>query len=279
MNAKTIVVFPVSLLVGFILGSIPWLNEHLHWNLWFVIPVSGLLFGMLVGWLGFELCYLLHAKVAAAGIALLAVSAVLGYIAVDVGIYFQQSVAVEGIEGIPDGEYTFSELMSLGQYFQMRLGSSEITTRGGFNVVEFGATGTIVSFVVDMLGAMAGAAGVAFGLAELRPYCNRCGRFKRRTRKLRLMLQNNVQASEVQTNLKQFVRANDYPGMVAYIRQISPQFGGSNGKFRIDIDQRHCPACREATLIGRVYRLDKGSWSEIESQRFNLSSGPRNELA
>lgn len=272
MNPLVLVALPISLVLGFVLGSIPGLNDYLHWNLWYVIPVSGLLFGLAAGWLLFELCFLLHAKVNGAAIAVIGLSVVLGYIAVDVGIYYQKSIDVTGIEGLSDGKYKLSELMTLGQFFQMQLGSSTIESRHGNQVLEMGATGSTLSYLADLVGALLGAAGLAFGMADLRPYCNRCRRYKRRTEKLSLMLQNNVQASEVQTNIKGFVRSNDFAGLSAYVEQVAPQLAGSTGKFKIDMDWRHCPRCRQTTVIGRVYRQDRKGWSEMDNQRFSLSS-------
>ena len=56
MSAKILPVALLTIALGFVLGYIPGLNEHLHWNLWYVVPVSGLLFGCAVGGLQFFYC-------------------------------------------------------------------------------------------------------------------------------------------------------------------------------------------------------------------------------
>ena len=40
---------------GIGIGATPFVNEYLHWNLWFVIPVSGLLLGAGFGWVQFQI--------------------------------------------------------------------------------------------------------------------------------------------------------------------------------------------------------------------------------
>ena len=47
LNALIAVV--LGTFIGLVFGSIPGLNENLHLNLWFVIPVSGVLVGGLLG--------------------------------------------------------------------------------------------------------------------------------------------------------------------------------------------------------------------------------------
>ncbi len=57
-----------AVLIGLGLGAIPTLNEYLHWNIWFIVPVSGLIFGGAVGWLQFRGAYLAGAPVGLLGI-------------------------------------------------------------------------------------------------------------------------------------------------------------------------------------------------------------------
>ena len=84
---KLIVLFPIvaGLLAGFGLGSIPGLNQYLHWNVWFIIPISGLALGMALGWGQFHICYLLHQFADGWRIIVLALAASAAYVAVDFG--------------------------------------------------------------------------------------------------------------------------------------------------------------------------------------------------
>ena len=129
MSIKLIPAILVSFVLGFGLGSIPGLNEHLHWNLWFVIPISGLLFGMLTGWLQFGTCYLLEHRVGGSTLLILPVAAAIGYVFVDYGIYFSTSIHLKDVKGVPEGDYKLSDLMSFWDYMSWRLGSSTVATR------------------------------------------------------------------------------------------------------------------------------------------------------
>ena len=45
---KALLLIAVSLATGYGLGATPVINEYLHWNLWFIVPVSGLILGLLL---------------------------------------------------------------------------------------------------------------------------------------------------------------------------------------------------------------------------------------
>ncbi len=49
MIFKLIPTIIITLFLGVGLGYIPVINQHLHWNFWFIIPVSGLIFGLVIG--------------------------------------------------------------------------------------------------------------------------------------------------------------------------------------------------------------------------------------
>src|SRR5262245_48810389 len=128
---KLIVPVLISLIIGFGLGSVPGLNEHLHWNLWFIIPISGLMLGMGLGWTQFFICFVLNQVVSGWRIALMALAASASFVAIDFGIYRSTSIPVKGVAGMPDGQYRIADLVSFPQYMQWRLGSSSVKTRHG----------------------------------------------------------------------------------------------------------------------------------------------------
>jgi hypothetical protein len=88
MSVKLIPCIVASLLIGFVLGCIPVVNEHLHWNLWYIVPISGLALGALIGRIQFGICYRVNQKVAGVVIVVLAAAAMVGYATVDYGTYF-----------------------------------------------------------------------------------------------------------------------------------------------------------------------------------------------
>ena len=121
---KLIPAILISLAVGFGLGSIPVVNQHLHWNLWFIIPASGLLFGMGVGFLQFWSCYALNQKVSGLRFIVLALAGLVGYFLVDYGIFLSTTIHLKDVKGLPEGDYKLSDLMSFANYMAWRLGSS-----------------------------------------------------------------------------------------------------------------------------------------------------------
>ncbi len=169
---KLIAPIVMSLFIGFGLGSIPVINQYLHWNIWIIVPVSGLGLGAGLAWIQFFACYLLNQRADSWRIIVLALAASTSYLAIDFGIYHATSIPVQGVEGVPDGNYRLAELISFPRYMQGRLGSSSLTMpKHEDKSIEIGATGTTVSFLVDLAGAFVAAAGTLLFASSMYPYC------------------------------------------------------------------------------------------------------------
>jgi hypothetical protein len=124
---KIIPAIRISLAFGFVLGSIPVVNEHLHWNLWFIIPVSGMLFGMATGFLQFWSCYALNQQITRAHLlGILPLAGLLGYALVDYGTFLTTTVHLKDVQNLPEGDYKLSDLITFAGYMAWRLGSSTI---------------------------------------------------------------------------------------------------------------------------------------------------------
>ena len=122
-------VLPMSLLVvvfGVMLGCIPGLNQYLHWNLWYIVPISGLLFGCAAAGLQFGYAFKVNQPMSKVAMAVLVVTAVIGYIGVEYGIYRSISITVTEHESIPDGEYKLSQLIEFPQYMKINLGMKAV---------------------------------------------------------------------------------------------------------------------------------------------------------
>src|SRR4051812_32183486 len=92
----------VSVLVGLGIGAIPFVNEHLHWNFWVVIPLSGLVLGIGFGALQFLIARVLQARITVAAGSVLALVGALAYAATDAGIWLTTSVdAPGGVATVP----------------------------------------------------------------------------------------------------------------------------------------------------------------------------------
>ena len=142
----SIAILPAAVLTlafGFILGYIPGLNEHLHWNLWYVVPISGLAFGCAAGGMQFLYCFKSNQKLDKYLIFYLCVMALVGFAAVDYGIYKSIVVPVQDVEGIEDGEYKLSEFVSFWEFTKMNLGGSTIQKDYG-GTIEMGSVTTTI---------------------------------------------------------------------------------------------------------------------------------------
>lgn len=103
----------LALAFGVGVGSVPGLNENLHINLWFVVPISGLIAGMLLGLLQFGAMRALGRPVRGVAVALLALGCAAGYAATEYGVYRSMEIEVADEEGA-SASVRLSELMGFG---------------------------------------------------------------------------------------------------------------------------------------------------------------------
>lgn len=159
-----------SLILGFGLGFVPGLNEHLHWNLWFILPISGFFFGMVAGLIQFGTCYALDRKLRIWAVIIFSLAAAAGYALVDYGTYRSTTVHLSDAAVFPEGDYRLPDLIPFRDYMLWRLGSSTVFTRHGTRLYDRGTTGTTLSYFVDLVGAILGAlCGLLTGVEEY-PY-------------------------------------------------------------------------------------------------------------
>jgi hypothetical protein len=263
-----------SLVFGFVLGSIPGLNENLHWNLWYVVPISGLLFGCAMGGLQFWYCFKVNQRIKGGVIACLVIAALLGYGAVDYGIYRSITVTVEGHEEIPDGEYKFSELMTFWQYMKVNLGGTTVESSTG-EKIEMGSTGATISYIADLIGAAVGGFCILLVCRDKYPFCEKCDRYKQREKKYAVKLVFDEQKiDEIFERMGKLIEAGVYTDLVVYCQQLASDHNDRKGDIKINIDQRYCSSCLEATMLGIVYRKSGGKWQELKDLKFSFTSQP-----
>ncbi len=264
----------VTLVLGVGLGCIPFVKEHLHWNLWFIIPVSGLALGMAFGAIQFGIIFVLNQKTSGMVVTLLAIAGAISYAGTDFGYYVSTTVPVEGVEGVPDGDYALSDMMSFGDYMRFRLGSSTIQSRhsSSDDGVEIGAAGTTISYVVDLLGAFVATLGTLFTIATDRPYCDPCGAYKKKIGSTKVKFAaNHTLVGEIFHNIAQCTEANDGPQLLNYLKELKQKYGGSSGSMKIELDLRRCPYCSQWTAVGKVFRKGGNSWDRVNDYDFTAS--------
>jgi hypothetical protein len=180
---RILVIALFSLLFGLAIGSTPFLQDHLHWNIWFVIPVSGVIFGTALGWLQFIGCYLLGVRVTF-GLAIILSAIVAGaYFATDVGMYLTLKTSVMG-SGIP---IKIHDLLSFQDYMSYRLGDTTVESLRSHTTIEIGSTVHTISFIFDLIGA---ALGGFLGISILFPkysFCEQCDTYKKHQRRYKIM--------------------------------------------------------------------------------------------
>lgn len=264
----------LSVVVGFGIGCIPVVQEHLHWNLWFVIPVSGLMLGCALGWLQFMGCYLLGTRVTTKAALVFSLSAIVAYLATEVGTYLTLTVPIVGVEGIPDGDYRISNFVSFYDYMSDRLGSTTITSAQGHGSFEMGATGTTLNFGVDLLGAGLAAFGTLLGLIAKHPFCARCNLYKKRHHLYTILPRPDEETIRNLVNaIGELCQKEDHRGLVKLLASLEREHQDKTAHIQISADERFCPQCREATVSGKVLKQQGNDWKEIAELSFNTTSG------
>jgi len=273
MSIKLIPAILAGLAIGFGLGCVPVVNRYLHWNLWYIVPISGLVLGIAIASIQFAICYRLNQKVTGPSLVVLAAAAMIAYAAVDYGIYFTTKIDISGVEGVPDGRYSLRRLMTFRQFMKVNLSGSSLARIPGEAGTNVGATGTTIFYVADLLGALLGASGMLYYFSQKRPYCNRCARYKEQEAKyeIRFEYDENL-AKEIFGNITQLKDKAAYDQMVSYCEQLAEQHTGDQGNVKIVVEQRLCPECAEATILGSVYRYAKKEWTEVSELAFSLNS-------
>ncbi|HUT30708.1 MAG TPA: hypothetical protein VMX13_13015 [Sedimentisphaerales bacterium] len=273
MSIKLIPSIVVGLAIGFGLGCLPVVNEYLHWNLWYIVPISGLILGVLIAWIQFAICYRINQKVAGASLVVLAVAVMVAYAAVDYGIYFTMKFTISGVQGVPDGEYRLRELMTFTQFMKLKLQGSAVSDGPGDVGTEIGATGMTISYIADLLGGLLGAGGMLYYCSEKRPYCNRCGKYKQEQDKYQIFFEHEDNlVKEIFGSLADLKEKGIYDDMASYCRELAEQHQTAEGDVKIVVEQRICPDCREATILGSVFRYGKKEWKEVGELAFSLNS-------
>lgn len=270
----------VAIVAGVAIGATPVVNEHLHWNFWLVIPISGAVLGAALGWGQFQIARASGARVGKAVAAGLALATALGYLGTDLGTYGTMTVELEGGEGFEGGTYPLRDLIGFDDYMRARLSSSSIDLRPGRSdsTVELGATAATASFGADLLGAWLGAFLMLIGSAAGAPYCDRCRKYKKRVAKMEIALHEDT-AVETLEQLQQSAQSELYEPFVSLLNETAKQPAPPQVVLKLVTDERVCPGCNEATLIARVMRAEGNEWKEALELRVSSTPGDTARLA
>ncbi|MEO6599999.1 MAG: hypothetical protein ABIQ16_09025 [Polyangiaceae bacterium] len=249
---KLLVAAVLSLLAGVLLGAIPFVNRYLHLNYFVVIPISGLVLGASFGFLQYRAARLLHARISAVGGLLLTVVGALSYNATDVGIWATTTVQLE--EG---RTVALREVATLGEFMSERLSHSSVSTRG--RTVEMGSTATLISFFVDELGALLGAAAIVFGMSFDASYCRRCSRYRKDSaEELHAYPFDQAEGETRWRALQQLGQSGQYAELQAQVRALPAPAGYPR---MLKAEPSTCPKCKQVSLLVSLHHQDaKGEW-------------------
>ncbi len=249
---KLIIPALIALVLGVVLGAIPFINQHLHWNFFVIVPISGLILGACFGWIQFQVARLLHARIGVVGGAFLTLCSAVAYEATDVGIWATSSVTVEG------GEIALRDSVTLPEFLGARLSHSSISARG--KSLEVGSTATLLSFGVDMLGALLGGAAMVFGMSSGAAYCERCSRYRKDLNKVeREYPLDEARAESFWQGYQQLAAARQYAQLAAHVQGLPAITVASRRK--LEAQESACPKCKQAALALSVHRFEKDDWT------------------
>jgi hypothetical protein len=271
VNPLALLALLVPVAAGFGVGCIPVLNEHLHWNIWVVVPISGLFVGAGLAWLQFWTLALLGIPLTRALRIAACASVVVGYFATNFGAYYTTTIVVHDVQGLPDGNYTLSQLLPLGTYLKVLFGESTIGR--GSATLQYGAAATTVSALVDLAGAGLAGFGMLRSLAFLHPLCSGCRRLKKLVRKFGIRPPSRKESVQ---ELFQTIRAHcedgNHPALMKFLYGLARAEQNAKSALRISVHERVCAGCREASTIGRVFRKnERGQWAEMSEHAFALT--------
>jgi hypothetical protein len=250
---KLIVPALVSVLAGLALGAIPFVNQHLHWSFFVVVPVSGMILGTCFGFLQYRVARLLHVRIGALAGALLTLAGAVSYAASDFGACAAASAQTDAGQTVP-----LREVVSFREFMHERLSRSSLSRRS--RTVELGGTATLENLAVDLLGALLGTAAIVFGLAADAAYCQRCSRYRKDLRKLeREYPLDETRAQSHWQAFEQLAQSQQYAELVAQV-QAMPLLSVASGR-KLDAQESTCPKCGQPALSLSSLRHDKEVWT------------------
>ena len=74
------------IVTGIAIGTVPLIKDNLHWNFWFVIPISGFAFGAAFGWIQFQISRVCKARVGGFAALVLALACTTGFLGTDLEV-------------------------------------------------------------------------------------------------------------------------------------------------------------------------------------------------
>lgn len=279
MNLKLIPIIILSLLIGLGLGCIPIIKDHLHYNIWFFIPVSGLLFGAALGLFQYFMSYYLNCYIKGFSLFLLVLTSIISYFLIDFGIYLTTSIQIANNKSIPDGVYRLSELSTFLDYLKIRLGSSGIgfTFYPDASIINLGGAATKISYIIDFIGVCIASFFPFLHFSKKHPFCNSCKKYKNSKKSFQAIISpKSTVLNDTLSRLQEYLQSSSLIEALSYLEELHEKYSNNKGDMRLMLDQRVCSGCDETTIVCRIYQKDTyGNWKS--SKDFNFTFNKINE--
>lgn len=274
MGAKLILLILFSIAVGVGIGSIPGLNEHLHWNIWLVLPISGALFGCLLAWLVVLVAQRLDVPVQGPIVLLLAIVAAFSYAMADFGRYLTLTVSIDATDNSPAMNVPVREAVSFLEFMKFEWSESTVTSLRGRGSMELPTSATQTSYIVDLLGVLLLFIGTLIGLRRDNPQCAVCQSWMKRTWSDGTLITTDDFQAGAAHRLSSLAATANLTEMRKAVEATFVELGGKSGRFMVKVEEFRCSKCGAMTLLGSAYSSDgKGGFNRIDELDWEVRGG------
>lgn len=269
---RSIMIGITSLVLGVLIGCIPVLSNHLHWNIWIIIPISGVIFGILFGYFQAYAGRILRLKLTGRYVFLFALMAPLSYLATDFGHYASHGIDVVDADNKTSKGVAFHQLMSFSDYMAMRLGDTQLTSVRSHSTLPVSGTVHKISFGVDLLACFFVALGCVGIFADTHLYCDACRRYK----KARHTFYIWTDAAENQLmgllhTIFDVCRRDNKHELELCLRQLEAVHNNDKLHGKISIKHSECTKCHSENYVGTVEVYNGKNWKKIDELKFDTS--------
>jgi hypothetical protein len=204
----------------------------------------------------FPILFKVNVKVGKVWLVTMGLAAALGYVASDFADYYFYTFEKEG------QTYRLKDVATFDQYMDIRLSKTEVTHHGSTPMFEVGDTGTKIFYLIDLIGAFLGAAGILWVFRERYPYCARCSRYLKLTYKKNVMIKDET---PFKTAFDGIVGAMNESNGDKVRNLLETAAHDKKGLYAIFFESRGCPTCAKGHALLRPSVKKKNNWVEIKN--------------
>jgi len=259
----------LTVLLGLALGSISPINEHLHWNLWLFLPISGMVFGAFVSWVQFSSARALQVPISRRIAAMLTLGIMLAYFSTDIGLYYSLHIDINVSENLPDGSYRIRDLVSFFDYMGLRLGASSVNNLQT-GILELGTAGTTLSYIVDLLAVGLIAWFTFRKLSFELPYCGKCARYMANIETEEVLLPFGTSIGAIRKDIDELISHGEREAVLSLLHKFAATEDFERCRGKVALNQASCNICGAQTVSGVFHQIERFGWVEISGSSFTI---------